>query len=144
MLQRNHEQSVNSTAVRAEVWFLVVGAIVTTLARIWQQVETPATICEATAWGTAILGVLFASDMSQRFDLMLDRLFHRGAVELPSTPESILKQQIQRAAARGAVVGSIALPAILLLAYVWVTPEVSPLSLVTWFVEALCASIVGR
>ena len=51
MLQRNNEQSVINSTVRAEVLFLVVGAIITTLARIWQNVEVPATILRSNGLG---------------------------------------------------------------------------------------------
>lgn len=144
MPHSNAEPTAITTTVRAEVVFLISGAIVTTLARIWQDVPWPATICEATAWVAAVVAVLMASDMRHRFDVMLQRLFHRGAIDLPHTSTANLKQQIQQAADRGAIVGGIALPAILLTAYVWLSLSVSPLILLNWFFEALAASIVGR
>jgi hypothetical protein len=140
----NAEQTALVTTVRAEVVFLIFGAIVTTRARIWQQVDWPATICEASAWATVILAVLVASDMRPRFELMLERLFHRGAFDLSRDSQANLKQQIQTAADRGALACSIALPAMLLTAYVCLGLTPGPLNLVIWFFEVLAAFIVGR
>jgi hypothetical protein len=140
----NSEQTAFATTVRVEIVFLILGGIITTLVRIWQKVEWPATICEATAWAAVILAVSVASDMRQRFELMLERLFQRGAIDLPQDSEAKLKQQIQTAADRSAIVCGLLLPAILLTAYVRLVQTAEPLMLVTSFLEVFAALIVGR
>lgn len=130
-----------SVSLPFEIAFLVFAAFGTTLSRISQDVGWPSTICEASAWCTAILTLLYAGDMRQRFELMLMRLFRRGVISTTSKVQATVLGDVRNAADRGAMIGGFLLPVLLLTSYVSLSIEVLPFDSVC---ETIGAFILGR
>ncbi|TWU00782.1 hypothetical protein [Stieleria varia] len=135
--------------LRLDVGFLVLGGVATTLLRVSQRTGWPETICEASAWSVAAIGVFFAGDMRARFELMLERMFHRDAIRFPESKreshQTQLRRGIQSLADRGGIIGALALPGVLLIAYLSLFSLQQDLLVgITWLLEIIAAAMVGN
>jgi hypothetical protein len=143
----------DETAMSYELGFLALGLVVMGVLRRHElgimpgaEVHEARSWAELSAWALTIFGVWMARDLGWRFDLLLDRLRARQALEATDEQLAAFKDLLRGKLRIAASLGGVALPAILLVAYL-LGKEAAQYRGLLPFVIALelgAAFIVGR